>query len=109
MRTHAVPGAVISLVGVALSELRRDLNQLLSSGWDERIRRRAEELASTLIDACEQHGLREISALVRALSSMTRISAATALPLLGGLRRKFRTLLVQADIHLAARTDRYVG
>lgn len=109
MRMLPVPGAVISLVSVALSELRRDLSLLLSSGWDERVRRRAENLASTLMDACDRQGLGEISAALRALIHLTRVSAATALPLRGALRRKFRALLVQADVHLAARSKRYVG
>ena len=104
-----IPGAVLSLVSVALTELKHDLDRLLTSDWDEGVRRRAEELASTLAAACDQQGLPDVAAVARALSHLTRLSPATAAPLRTALRRKFRTLLVQADLRLAMLARRYVG
>ena len=57
-----ISGAYLSLIAVALSELRRDAQLLLDSGWAEPVRRRAHELATTLADACERQGLKEVAA-----------------------------------------------
>jgi len=103
-----IPGAVLSLVGVALTELKHDLDRLLTD-WDEGVRRRAEELASTLAAACDRQGLPDVAAVARALCHLTHLSPATAAPLRIALKRKFRTLLVQADRRLAMRARRYVG
>jgi hypothetical protein len=104
-----IPGAVLSLVGVAFSELQRDLAALLASHWEEVLRRRADELASTLARACDQQGLREVAVVARALANLTRLSQATALPLRPALKGKFRVLLLKSDRLLAAHAGRYVG
>ena len=103
------PSAFLSLISVALSELRRDLNQLCDSGWDEPMRRRAHELAEALFDACERERLPELGALIRPMANLTRLPAAQAVPVLRELRVEFGGLLRSAEQQLATHLSRYIG
>src|SRR5690242_1608928 len=99
MSGHApkVSRAYLSLMAVSLSELRKDMILLHETGWPEAVRRRAEELASTLAHAFERQGLRELARIGRSMTSLTRLTSAQALPLLEDLREKFDLLLRQAE------------
>src|SRR5262245_16302181 len=70
------PGAFLSLIAISLHELRRDLTHLNDSGWEEPVRRRADELASTLADACERQGMAELANLVRPMANLARLPRA---------------------------------
>src|SRR5436190_10763517 len=76
-----VSRAYLSLIAVSFSELRKDTILLIESRWADAVRRRAEELSSTLAVACERQGLKEVARLGRSLASLTRLTAAQALPL----------------------------
>ena len=69
-RDAPVPDAALSLIAVAFSELRRDVSLLLESAWAEPVRRRAEELATTLADACNRQGLAEACLAARSLAHL---------------------------------------
>lgn len=86
------PGAYLSLIAVALSELRRDTVLLVDSGWAEPVRRRAHELASTLADACDRQGLKELAAHCRSAANLARLTRANAAPIESALREKFESL-----------------
>ncbi len=103
------PGAFLSLVAISLHELRRDLAHLNDSGWEEPIRRRADELASTLADACERQGMTELAGLVRPMANLARLPKAKALPVLAELRREFSGLLRDAETQLAKHTKKVIG
>src|SRR5581483_8370376 len=75
-----IPDATLSLFAVALVELRRDLRQLVDSRWNEAVRRRAEELSSTLGQACQRMGLAGLQPFLRSLTNLTRVPRADALP-----------------------------
>ena len=100
---NAVPGAALSLFAVALAELRRDLQLLVESRWNESVRRRAEELSTALAQACVRSGLRELQPRLRALTNHTRLSRVDALPVLPALREKFATLTREAEALLPRR------
>jgi hypothetical protein len=106
---HRKSGAFLSLIGVSLSELRRDLVHLHDSVWSEAVRRRAHELASTLADACEREGLQDLAAVVRPISNLARLSRSNALPILSELRHEFDGLLREAEQRLAKHAKRYIG
>jgi hypothetical protein len=103
------PGAFLSLVAVSLSELRRDLVHLHESVWSEPVRRRADELASTLADACDRQGLQDLVVLLRPISNLTRLSRSNALPVLTELRREFDGLLREAEKRLSAHSRKNIG
>ena len=103
-----ISGAFLSLIAVSLSELRRDLSHLVDSGWDEPLRRRADELASTLTLACDRQGLAEVAAATRALANLARLPKAKALPVRRALPEKFDALLRDAEKGLAQHSKRYV-
>jgi hypothetical protein len=103
------PGAFLSLAAVSLSELRRDLAHLHESVWSESVRRRADELASTLADACERQGLHDLVAIVRPISNLARLTRSNALPILSELRHEFDGLLREAEKRLAKHSKRYIG
>lgn len=92
-----VPGAALSLFALALAELRRDLQRLVESRWDESVRRRAEELSTALAQACGRSGLRELQPRLRALTNLTRLSRVDALPVLPALREKLGSLTREAE------------
>jgi hypothetical protein len=103
------PGAFLSLIAVSLSELRRDLRHLHDSGWSETVRRRADELATTLADACERQGMGELAGLVRPMANLARLTKAKAIPILAELRVEFDGLLRDAEKQLAKHSNRYIG
>ena len=103
------PGAFLSLIALSLSELRRDLRHLNDSGWSEPVRRRADELASTLADACERQGLSELAGLVRPMANLTRLTKAKAVPILAELRRELDGLMRDAETQLAKHSKKYIG
>ena len=106
---EGTPRALLSLIAVSLSELRRDLEHLHESVWSEAVRRRAEELASALADACERQGLPDLVAVVRPIANLARLSRSNALPILSELRREFGGLLREAEKRLATHSKRYIG
>ena len=96
--------ATLSLFSLALSELGRDVRRLVESRWDEPVRRRAEELSGTLFEACSRQGLEDLMPLLRAVTHLTRLSKADAIPLLPALREKFGTLLRKVETLLPKRS-----
>lgn len=101
---QSISGATLSLMAVAFSELRGDLNRLLDSGWDEPVRRRAEELASTLSKACLRQGLDVLMVLFRSTANLTRLSKANAIPVLPALREKLDSLMRDIQTELPKRS-----
>jgi hypothetical protein len=99
-----VSEATLSLFALALSELSRDVRRLLDTQWDEPVRRRAEELSTTLFEACRRQGLEDLVPLLRAVANLSRLSKADAIPLLPALREKFGTLLRQTETLLPKRS-----
>ena len=73
------------------------------------MRRRAEELASTLADACERQGMPELAAVVRPVANLARLTRAKAMPVLPELRQEFDGLLREAERQLATHSKRYIG
>jgi hypothetical protein len=104
-----VSRAYLSLIAVSFSELRKDTVLLLETRWAEAVRRRAEELSSTLAEACERQGLKDVARLGRSLASLTRLTAAQALPLEEELKEKFSMLLRQAETRLAEQSKQQLG
>ncbi len=100
-----VSGAVLSLIAVCLSELRGDLRRLLDSRWDEPLRRRAEELASTILEACRKQNLRDLVPSLRAITNLTRLSKAGTLPVLAAIREKLMALIGEAEARLPRRSS----
>ena len=101
---RSISGATLSLIAVAFSELRGDLRYLLDSGWDEPVRRRAEELASTLSKACLRQGLDDLMILFRSTANLTRLSRANALPVLPALEEKLESLMREIQTQLPKRS-----
>ncbi|HLY75260.1 MAG TPA: hypothetical protein VKU80_14160 [Planctomycetota bacterium] len=104
-----IPGATLSLIAVAFSELRRDLRQLLDSNWDEPVRRRAEELSQALALVCQRRGLDTLRTLLRSTGHLARLSRSDAIPLLPALREKFESLMREIELGLPKRSDRFGG
>lgn len=104
-----VSGAYLSLIEVSFSELRKDLALLIESRWAEAVRRRADELSSTLAQACARQQLDETATVARALANLTRISRANALPILPALKEKFDGLMRRAMALLSAESKRGLG
>ena len=96
-----IPGATLSLISLALSELRKDVALLLEAGWPEPVRRRAFELATTLWEASRRQGLLEVAEASRAISGLAGLSREKALPLRAALREKFEELLGIAQRRVA--------
>lgn len=92
-----VPGAFMPLIRVSLSELRRDVAELLETGWSEPDRRRTHELATVLDQACGRQGLGDLARVSRSIASLACLSRREAAPLLPELEAKFKDLLAQAD------------
>jgi hypothetical protein len=101
--------ATLALIAVAFSELRDDVRRLLDSKWDEPVRRRAEELSSTLAQACQRQGLDDLVTFLRPAVNLTRLSKATAMPVLPALREKFDLLLRETQSRLSKRSTRFLG
>jgi hypothetical protein len=105
----AVSGVTLSLISLSLSELRKDVAQLLDADWPEPARRRAHELASALWEACSRQGLHEMAGLARALASLAGLSHEKAAPLRPALREKFDELLRSASRLLDRLSKRHTG
>ena len=106
---RTVSGVFASLAAIALSELRRDVHLLLESRWNEAVRRRAEELASTLSDACRKQGLDELHLYLRSTTNLVRLSRTDALPVMPALKEKLDSLLRETEKRLPKRGDRLLG
>ena len=104
-----ISGAYLSLIAVALFELRRDTSLLVDSGWAEPVRRRAHELASTLADACDKQGLKELAHRCRSTANLARLSKANAAPIESALREKFDWLHREGQKLLAQHSNKYIG
>ena len=104
-----ISGAYLSLIAVSFSELRKDLTQLIETSWAEPVRRRAEELATTLAKACERQELRDVGAHARSLANLTRLARPNALPILSALQQKFDALLREAQALLANYSKKQLG
>lgn len=104
-----IPAAYLSLISVSFYQLKRDLDRLLQSGWDEVQRSRAEELASTMTDACVRQGLTDVVWFTRSLTRLTRLSRAQALPIAPTIREKIGILLREGDRQLSKHFARLSG
>jgi hypothetical protein len=101
--------ATLSLFSLALSELGRDVRRLIESRWDEPVRRRAEELAGTLFEACRRQGLEDLLPPLRSVTHLTRLPKAEAIPLLPALGQKFGTLMKKIETLLPRRSGPLSG
>ena len=104
-----ISGAYLSLIAVAVSELRRDTHLLVDSGWAEPVRRRAHELASTLAEACDRQGMKDVAAHCRSVANLARLPKTEALPIESALREKFEALHRETEKLLAAHAKRGIG
>ena len=104
-----ISGAYLSLIAVAVSELRRDTHLLVDSGWAEPVRRRAHELASTLAEACDRQGMKDVAAHCRSVANLARLPKTEALPIESALREKFESLHRETEKLLAVHTKRGIG
>ena len=104
-----ISGAYLSLISISFSELRKDLQHLAESRWAEPVRRRAEELSSTLVAACDGQGLRDLAAVARSLTHLTRLTRANALPIHSALQEKFDLLMRRATALLSIESKRQPG
>jgi hypothetical protein len=104
-----ISGTFLSLVTISFLELRQDLAKLIQSGWAEPPRRRAQELASTLEEACGRHRVPELARLARSIASLARLSPREACPVLVALRDKFDELLSLAQREIARYSKRQTG
>ena len=104
-----ISGAYLSLIAVALSELRRDTKLLVDSGWAEPVRRRAQELALTLVEACDRQGMTDVAAHCRSAANLARLTKTEALPIESALREKFEALHRETEKLLAAHSKRGIG
>ena len=104
-----ISGAYLSLIAVAVSELRRDTHLLVDSGWAEPVRRRAHELASTLAEACDRQGMKDVAAHCRSVANLTRLPKTEALPIESALREKFESLHRETEKLLAVHSKRGIG
>jgi hypothetical protein len=108
-RSPHLSGATRSLIAVGFAELRRDLQRLLDSNWDEPVRRRAEELSSALAMACQHPELDTLRTLLRSTTHLTRLSRSDAIPLFPALREKFESLIGAIESRLPKRSNRLGG
>ena len=104
-----ISGAYLSLIAISFSELRKDLAHLIESRWAEPVRRRAEELSTTLARACERQHLPDLGAAARSLANLTRLSRANALPVQPALREKFDALMREATNLLSVESKAQPG
>ena len=104
-----IPAAYLSLIEVSFYQLKRDLDRLLLSGWDEAERLRAEELAATLTDACVRQGLSDVVWFTRSLTRLTRLTRAQALPIRPAIREKVAILLREGERPVSKQTTRRRG
>ena len=104
-----ISGAYLSLIAVALSELRRDTKLLVDSGWAEPVRRCAYELASTLAEACDRQGMKDVAVRCRSVANLARLSKADALPIESALKEKFEALHRETEKLLATRFKQGLG
>ena len=109
LKRRQVSESTLSLIAVAFSELRADVHSLLDTKWDEPVRRRAEELSSALALACQRQGLDDLVPYLRPAVNLTRLSKATAIPILPALREKFDLLLREFQSRLYKRSSRFIG
>jgi len=104
-----IPAAYLSLLSVSFYQLKRDLDRLIQLGWDESQRIRAEELASTMTDACVRQGLTDVVWFTRSLTRLIRLSRTQALPILPTIREKVGILLREGDRQLSKHVARLSG
>jgi hypothetical protein len=77
----------------ALAELRRSMDELLGTFWDEAFRSRVCEQAAALAQAAKLQGLVRVFALARALASICLITREEALPIRKEVAEKLYELL----------------
>ena len=104
-----ISGTFLSLVTISFLELRQDLARLVETGWSEPVRRRAQELASTLEEACGRQGMTDLSRIARSVASLTRLSFKEAGPIILALRQKFDELLTLGQREIARHSKRQTG
>lgn len=109
MAGKRISGATFSLIAVSFSELRKDLAHLLESEWAEPVRRRAHELASTLADACDRQGLKDVAVLARSLANLARLSKVQAMSLRSELSEKIDSILRDAERRMSIHAKQRLG
>jgi hypothetical protein len=77
----------------ARAALEEAVHALLSSGWDETLRRRAHEIATTLFEATRQAGWKEASSVLQALASLLALPLGDVISVREDLRNKLLELL----------------
>jgi hypothetical protein len=85
------------LLPAALAELRRSIDELLETFWDEAPRSRVCEQAAALAQAAKLQGLVRVFALARALASICFITREEAASIRKEVAEKLRELLGLLD------------
>jgi hypothetical protein len=88
----------------ALAALDVAVREVLASGWDEPLRRRALEMSIALRESSMISGWKETRGILQAISSLLAMSVAEILPLRVALREKLLELLGLLDDSLGVET-----
>jgi hypothetical protein len=91
------PAALLPLLSICLSELRRDLALLFDSDWAESPRRRARELVAAIEQAGQRQGLQALTNAARSMKNLLDLSRKDAVPLGSALPEKLEELLKLAE------------
>ena len=91
------PPALLPLISICLSELRRDIARLFASHWAEAPRRRTRELLTAIEQACDRQRLDAMAILARSMLNLTGLPQKEAVSLGSALRATLEELLAQGD------------
>jgi hypothetical protein len=96
-RTPDRPRALMPLISICLSELRRDVDQLTRSRWARVPLARARELIGILEEACARQQLDSLESLFRSMRGLVNVAREEALPILPEIRATLAELLGSAE------------
>lgn len=91
------PPALLPLISICLSELRRDIASLIESQWAEAPRRRTRDLVSAIEEACDRQGLKAMANLARSMRMLICLPDEEVLELGSALSEKLEELLRKAE------------
>ena len=91
------PPALMPLISICLSELRRDISGLIDSKWAEAPRRRTRELVSAIVEATDRQGLDGVAILARSMMRLICLPEEEVLELGSALSEKLEELLSKAE------------
>jgi hypothetical protein len=97
MRRFVRPPALLPLISICLSELRRDIASLSDSKWAEAPRRRTRELVSAIEEACDRQGMDAMENLAMSMMRLICLPDEEVLALGSALSEKLEELLSKAE------------